>query len=182
MATSSGIPTAWGYSSGFKDAYVVLGILGKGGFGTISKVQHRQSGRYLACKMLPKELTDPLATQKKREMHSLAVRQEVIFRPSDALCNSCMTSQRYILRHHGAIVSASLPRSSFLSSWTTAQVEAMLLLRGALNVACLEEVYEDEQSVYLVMELCSGGNLNNRMRSKTATEIKVLPPGALQIN
>ncbi len=49
----------------------------------------------------------------------------------------------------------------------------MLRLRGALNVAYLEDVFEDEQSVYLVMELCTGGDLIKRMRSKTANERKV---------
>jgi serine/threonine protein kinase len=49
----------------------------------------------------------------------------------------------------------------------------MLLLRGALNVACLEEVYEDNDKVYLVMELCAGGSIIRRTRGRAYDERKV---------
>lgn len=39
------------------------------------------------------------------------------------------------------------------------EVEVLLALRGTLNVAALEDVYEDARNVYLVMELCRGGEL-----------------------
>ncbi|KAL4458324.1 hypothetical protein ABPG75_013189 [Micractinium tetrahymenae] len=39
------------------------------------------------------------------------------------------------------------------------EVEVLLALRGTLNVANLEEVYEDDKDVHLVLELCSGGEL-----------------------
>ncbi|KAL4423096.1 hypothetical protein ABPG77_004779 [Micractinium sp. CCAP 211/92] len=39
------------------------------------------------------------------------------------------------------------------------EVEVLLALRGTLNVANLEAVYEDEKDVHLVLELCSGGEL-----------------------
>lgn len=55
------------------------------------------------------------------------------------------------------------------------QVEALLLLRGALNVACLEAVYEDEQCVYIVMELCRGGDIIKAMKSNRSNEILVRP-------
>ena len=39
------------------------------------------------------------------------------------------------------------------------EVEVLLALRGTLNVAALEGAYEDARNVYLVMELCHGGEL-----------------------
>jgi calcium-dependent protein kinase len=39
------------------------------------------------------------------------------------------------------------------------EVEVLLALRGTLNVANLEGAYEDARNVYLVMELCRGGEL-----------------------
>lgn len=39
------------------------------------------------------------------------------------------------------------------------EVEVLLALRGTLNVAALEGAYEDARNVYLVMELCRGGEL-----------------------
>jgi len=55
------------------------------------------------------------------------------------------------------------------------QVEALLLLRGTLNVACLEAVYEDEQCVYIVMELCRGGDIIKGMKSNRSNETMVGP-------
>ena len=39
------------------------------------------------------------------------------------------------------------------------EVEVLLALRGSLNVALLEDVYEDAHNVYMVIELCHGGEL-----------------------
>lgn len=39
------------------------------------------------------------------------------------------------------------------------EIEIMLALRGSLGVVYLHEVYQDEDNVYLVMELCTGGPL-----------------------
>lgn len=39
------------------------------------------------------------------------------------------------------------------------EIEIMLSLRGSLGVVYLHEVYQDEDNVYLVMELCTGGAL-----------------------
>ncbi|CAL8463594.1 g3128 [Coccomyxa elongata] len=50
------------------------------------------------------------------------------------------------------------------------EVEAMLLLRGTLNVACLEAVYEDKHCVYIVMELCRGGDIFKAMKTNPSNE------------
>lgn len=39
------------------------------------------------------------------------------------------------------------------------EVQVLLALRGNLNIAALEAVYEDDDFVYLVIELCTGGKL-----------------------
>ncbi|EIE27649.1 kinase-like protein [Coccomyxa subellipsoidea C-169] len=50
------------------------------------------------------------------------------------------------------------------------EVEALLLLRGTLNVAGLEAAYEDDRSVYIVMELCRGGDIIKAMKSNPSNE------------
>jgi serine/threonine protein kinase len=77
MANEEDSQTSWGYSSGFTGNYEVSGLLGRGGYATVNKVKHKQSGQYFACKMLPKRLEDPDASQMKRETHSRGVRHEV---------------------------------------------------------------------------------------------------------
>ena len=48
------------------------------------------------------------------------------------------------------------------------EIEVLLALRGTLNVANLQEVFEDSTHVHLVLELCSGGELLARTRSTAA--------------
>ena len=43
------------------------------------------------------------------------------------------------------------------------EVDVLRRLRGCLNVASLEEVYEDDTHVHIVMEYCSGGELCHRI-------------------
>lgn len=43
------------------------------------------------------------------------------------------------------------------------EVEVMKRLRGFLNVASLEDVYEDDDTVHIVMERCTGGELVHRI-------------------
>ena len=50
------------------------------------------------------------------------------------------------------------------------EVEVMRRLRGTLNVAHLEEAFEDDESVHLVMEHCSGGELLHTLGQKHYSE------------
>jgi hypothetical protein len=50
------------------------------------------------------------------------------------------------------------------------EVEVMRRLRGCLNVASLEEVYEDDAHVHLVMEACHGGELHHRIGDRHYSE------------
>ncbi len=43
------------------------------------------------------------------------------------------------------------------------EVEVLRRLRGCLNVAALEDVYEDDTHVHMVLEFCKGGELHHRI-------------------
>ena len=50
------------------------------------------------------------------------------------------------------------------------ELDAVRKLQGALNVAAFEDAYEDEHSVYIVTELCRGGELWHRIGDKHYSE------------
>ena len=50
------------------------------------------------------------------------------------------------------------------------EIQVLKKLRGSLNVACLEEVYEDDTSVHLVMDYCKGGELVHAIGSRHYSE------------
>jgi hypothetical protein len=50
------------------------------------------------------------------------------------------------------------------------EVNTLRKLRGSLNVASLEDVYEDQTHVHIITELCQGGELVNRIGSKHYSE------------
>lgn len=58
---------------------------------------------------------------------------------------------------------------------TQRQIELLVALRGSLSVARLSQVYEDDDHIYMVMEMCKGGSILDRMRrkGKAFTEKKV---------
>ena len=60
--------------------------------------------------------------------------------------------------HTGENQSVRGKQARYLESVRT-EVEIMLALRGSLGIVYLHEVYQDQENVYLVMELCSGGHL-----------------------
>ena len=50
------------------------------------------------------------------------------------------------------------------------ELDAVRKLQGTLNVAAFEDAYEDEHSVYIVTELCCGGELWHRIGDKHYSE------------
>lgn len=60
------------------------------------------------------------------------------------------------------------------------EVEILLTLRGTLNVASLEQVFEDPQHVFLVMELCRGGEVVGRHSHYTELEVATILRAVLQ--
>ena len=50
------------------------------------------------------------------------------------------------------------------------EVEVLRRLRGSLNVATLEDIYEDDIHVYIIMEICQGGELFHRIGNRHYSE------------
>ena len=50
------------------------------------------------------------------------------------------------------------------------EVDTLRKLRGSLNVASLEDVYEDQTHVHIVTELCAGGELVHHIGNKHYSE------------
>lgn len=50
------------------------------------------------------------------------------------------------------------------------ELDAVRKLRGALNVAAFEDAYEDDEHVYIITELCRGGELWHRVGDKHYSE------------
>lgn len=58
------------------------------------------------------------------------------------------------------------------------EVAVLRALRSTLNVVHLDSVYEDEDNVYIIMELCTGGELWHRIGLKPYSEETVGVPHA----
>jgi calcium-dependent protein kinase len=50
------------------------------------------------------------------------------------------------------------------------QVSVLRKLRGTLNVVHLEDVFEDDSHVHVVMELCHGGELLQKVATRHYSE------------
>lgn len=59
------------------------------------------------------------------------------------------------------------------------EIQVLKKLRGSLNVACLEGVYEDDCSVHLILDYCKGGELvhaiGTRHYSERTVRVRVAP-------
>ncbi|CAL5222918.1 g5351 [Coccomyxa viridis] len=53
------------------------------------------------------------------------------------------------------------------------EVDAMVQLGPSLDAVYLKGVFEDDENIHLVMELCSGGGILDRMKDGTLTEARV---------
>ncbi len=81
---------------------------------------------------------------------------------------------------HKVLACKSIPKSAGSSATqakTAEHIEAirrevrvLQQLRGSLNVACLEEVYEDDTHVHLLLEYCKGGELAHRIGARHYSE------------
>ena len=107
-------PVDFGYLKNLETRFDVLEEIARGGNGIIRLVRDKRTLQKYAMKCIPKVLTDPSVSERKREDHPDAVRREV---------------------------------------------DVLKRMRGVLNVASLEAVYEDDDTVYMVMEYCTGGEL-----------------------
>jgi calcium-dependent protein kinase len=106
----------FGYATGVEKKYRVEKELARGGNGIVALVTQLATGRSFAMKILPKYISDPNVSERKRAEHADAIAREV---------------------------------------------DVLRRLRGCLNVAALEEIFEDDTHVQIVMEHCSGGELHH---------------------
>ncbi len=61
------------------------------------------------------------------------------------------------------------------------ELDAVRKLRGALNIAAFEDAYEDNEHVYIITELCRGGELWHRVGDKHYSERTVSSCLAVQL-
>jgi len=113
----SAAPT-FGYSLNVEKRFKIEREIARGGNGIVFLVIDTDTGQEWAMKSIPKVLSDPKLSDRKRDDHINAIKREV---------------------------------------------DVMRRLRGCLNVASLEEAYEDDTHVHLVMEYCRGGELHHRI-------------------
>lgn len=65
------------------------------------------------------------------------------------------------------------------------EVDILLALKGSLSIATLEDVFEDDDNVYLILELCKGGELlqdtsfNNSKKHNTDSQPRLLSERAV---
>ena len=94
------------------------------------------------------------------------------------MCKCCLASARALITAYALLNVHIVPRIAM--PWSSLQedvkdvrreVEVLNLVSDHGNVAALQATYEDAQHVHLVLELCRGGELFDRIISKgTFTE------------
>ena len=145
--------TPYGLPRTLKEHYDLGKVLGHGGNATVVRAVSRRTGREFACKCLPKVpcvfLIDP----------SL---QDV--------CIASVSEMLYALLQVLSDPSASDVKRAGHAQALQRELDAVRRLSGALNVAAFEGAYEDEQHVYIVTELCRGGELWHRVGEKHYSE------------
>ena len=81
---------------------------------------------------------------------------------------------------HKVLACKSIPKSLGSSACPTKaaehheaikrEIKVLQQLRGSLNIACLEEVYETDTHVHLLLEYCEGGELAHRIGTRHYSE------------
>ena len=132
--------------------------LGQGGFGSVHVVIDLEHGTELACKSIPKVLDIPNVTPKQKNRHIENIKREV------AVLRKLRGTVRVIAcTYHWA------DRTAIIGVTTVVPIHVQL------NVVALEDVFEDEASVHLVMELCKGGELLHNLGKRHYSEGTVRP-------
>ncbi|CAI5485469.1 unnamed protein product [Closterium sp. Naga37s-1] len=131
--------------------------IGEGRFGTIRTCLERATGQVYACKTILK---------KTIEVSSDVLQYTVKIYMAATLV--------FIFLLEGIIISSLDQESCFLLSLQTIEdaddvrreVTFLAMLRGHPSVITLQEVFEDDKAIHLVMELCAGGDLFDRIKSQ----------------
>lgn len=118
--------------------------LGAGAFGRVFVARERATGATFAAKVIPKTWPAEATVDGPPSASQLMRYNKSIYLEVDALRRGSRLSQVRC-----AVLLRADDTCGFLSKRRR--------LRGALNVVYMEEVYENEDSVYLITELCHGG-------------------------
>lgn len=84
-------------------------------------------------------------------------------------CFELSTGKRYAIKTIGKLPKRGPPTPRYLLKLRT-EVEVMNQLGSSLNAVNLKDVFEDDINVHLVMELCEGGALLERVESTAYSE------------
>eukprot|EP00959_Pyramimonas_sp_CCMP1952_P350162 7336304-Pyramimonas_sp.AAC.1 len=135
-------PPVWfGFKRGFNEHYTLGQEIGKGSYGNVHKCNHRKERKEYAVKVLDKK--------KIRNAESI----EDIDREVELLV--LIQGQDNIIQLKVCAACSNLARMGFQAMQIGRFLKAFRL--------SFHESYEDEAMVYLVMELCEGGDLYDRI-------------------
>lgn len=126
--------------------------IGSGSFGVVSIVIHRKTGEKYAVKAIPKVrrarpcgAPRPLRTRDDRRLRRGSPSQM----PRSRKCTS-----KYLKKLQN-------------------EVDCMKQLGASLSAVFLQDAFEDDQNIYLVMDLCEGGGLLERAKAGRMSEAVV---------
>ena len=166
-----------GYDRGFHDTFEIKKLLGKGAFASVYLASIREGsmgalkgslGRVASIPAIRRALT---RSRRGSSKHSLL--------GSDA-SNGGSAGSRSLERGGGVepprgdlavkVIEKESLRNLQEALWLHQEAETMRVLGGSLNAVTLAKCYESRNHVYLVMELCTGGNLLQKLSSDGALE------------
>ena len=150
----------FGFQRQFHDEYEVTKLLGKGAFASAYQVSPRETSRFygrydLAVKVI-----------SKTSLKTVQVREDI------EMGGPCALVFFHRLIHTLTVPAFSAP-SSVCSCWCCCclffffqdvrglkqEIDIMKLVGGSINMVHVYDCYESKNHVYILMELCSGGNL-----------------------
>ena len=160
------VRNVFGYQRDFKEKYIMGRRIGSGSFGVVSIVVSRKSGQKFAVKAIPKVPRNRKCTSK----YLKKIQNEV----------DCMKQLGASLSAVFLQVSALPFEVALSSACTTPTGHTVVSPHAAPLTACVplptvvQDVFEDDASVYMVMELCEGnGRLDRNRNGQRATEMSV---------
>ena len=171
--------------SSIESKYRIGKELGQGGFGSVRVVEDLSNGAQFAVKSIRKSLDIPNVTAAQLERHLDNIRREVqVLRK---LRGTVRGRRRDVGRSDQRHARSMHSMQSCMAGWQC-HTRNMLIgcLRGAgqwspktpihpptcmqLNVVALEDVFEDDASVHIVMELAKGGELLHNLGKRHYSE------------
>ncbi len=158
------------------DQYEVIGVIGKGSFGTVSRIRRKSDSRILVWKEMN------YGTMREKEKQLIVSEVCGTSSPYKGACLPCpfpcSTAADYSLVVDAVITATPLglsphtndapcsfnSSSSFYSSYTT-QVNILRELRHPFIVRYYDRIIDKAASkIYIVMEFCDGGDLSDIIR------------------